>query len=88
MSYVCLICENVQSSFFRLRQELNALGKDQYKLSVNDFIIKASSLALKKVPECNSSWMGDFIRRLVLGAIRHIMSCYLLCIDCTFCSLL
>ena len=49
--------------FSRLRQDLNTLGKDNYKLSVNDFIIKASSLALKKVPECNSSWMGDFIRR-------------------------
>jgi len=47
----------------KLRQDLNTIGKENYKLSVNDFIIKASSLALKKVPECNSSWMGDFIRR-------------------------
>ncbi|XP_065062813.1 dihydrolipoyllysine-residue acetyltransferase component of pyruvate dehydrogenase complex-like [Rhopilema esculentum] len=47
----------------KLRQDLNGLAKDSYKLSVNDFIIKASSLALKKVPDCNSSWMGEFIRR-------------------------
>ncbi|KAH9496687.1 hypothetical protein Btru_009659 [Bulinus truncatus] len=33
------------------------------KISVNDFIIKASALACKKVPEANSSWMGDFIRQ-------------------------
>lgn len=33
------------------------------KLSVNDFIIKASALALKKVPEVNASWYGDFIRQ-------------------------
>eukprot|EP00794_Sanderia_malayensis_P012200 gene12200-13456_t len=46
----------------RLRKELNNIGKDEFKISVNDFIIKASSLALKKIPECNSSWMGDFVR--------------------------
>lgn len=35
----------------------------RYKLSVNDFIIKASALAMKHVPEVNSSWQGDFIRQ-------------------------
>lgn len=34
-----------------------------FKLSVNDFIIKATALALKKVPECNSAWQGDYIRQ-------------------------
>lgn len=34
-----------------------------FKLSVNDFIVKAAALALKKVPECNSAWHGDFIRQ-------------------------
>jgi len=33
------------------------------KLSVNDFIVKASALALRDVPEVNSAWMGDFIRQ-------------------------
>lgn len=33
------------------------------KLSVNDFIVKASALALQKVPEVNSAWQGDFIRQ-------------------------
>lgn len=32
------------------------------KISVNDFIIKAVSLACKEVPEVNSQWMGDFVR--------------------------
>ncbi|TNN76185.1 Dihydrolipoyllysine-residue acetyltransferase component of pyruvate dehydrogenase complex, mitochondrial [Liparis tanakae] len=32
------------------------------KLSVNDFIIKASALACLKVPECNSSWLDTVIR--------------------------
>ena len=35
----------------------------EFKLSVNDFIVKAAGLALKKVPECNSAWYGDFIRQ-------------------------
>uniref|UniRef100_A0A3Q3XF66 Acetyltransferase component of pyruvate dehydrogenase complex n=1 Tax=Mola mola TaxID=94237 RepID=A0A3Q3XF66_MOLML len=42
-----------------LRKELNA----NIKLSVNDFIIKASALACLKVPECNSSWMDTVIRQ-------------------------
>uniref|UniRef100_A0A8C2KF06 Acetyltransferase component of pyruvate dehydrogenase complex n=1 Tax=Cyprinus carpio TaxID=7962 RepID=A0A8C2KF06_CYPCA len=46
-----------------LRKELNAEVKaDNIKLSVNDFIIKASSLACLKVPEANSSWMDTVIR--------------------------
>lgn len=51
-------------SVIQLRKELNeVLSGDKIKLSVNDFIIKASALACKKVPEANSSWQGDFIRQ-------------------------
>ncbi|XP_018547761.1 dihydrolipoyllysine-residue acetyltransferase component of pyruvate dehydrogenase complex, mitochondrial [Lates calcarifer] len=47
-----------------LRKELNVEVKAQnIKLSVNDFIIKASALACLKVPECNSSWMDTVIRQ-------------------------
>ncbi|CAJ1063982.1 dihydrolipoyllysine-residue acetyltransferase component of pyruvate dehydrogenase complex%2C [Xyrichtys novacula] len=47
-----------------LRKELNAEVKAQnIKLSVNDFIIKASALACLKVPECNSSWLDTVIRQ-------------------------
>ncbi|XP_076058311.1 dihydrolipoamide S-acetyltransferase muc isoform X2 [Oratosquilla oratoria] len=46
-----------------LRREFNALlEKEGIKLSVNDFIVKASALASKKVPECNSSWLDTVIR--------------------------
>jgi len=45
-----------------LRKTLNGESKGAYKLSVNDFIIKAASLSLLKVPECNSQWMDDYIR--------------------------
>ncbi len=33
------------------------------KISFNDYIIKACAMALRKHPEVNSSWMGDFIRQ-------------------------
>ncbi|XP_056140527.1 dihydrolipoyllysine-residue acetyltransferase component of pyruvate dehydrogenase complex, mitochondrial [Lampris incognitus] len=47
-----------------LRKELNEEVKAQnIKLSVNDFIIKASALACLKVPEANSSWMDTVIRQ-------------------------
>ena len=44
------------------REEINASapkdkdGKPAYKLSVNDFVIKALALALQKVPDANASW--------------------------------
>ncbi len=45
-----------------LRKDLNARtpeGEDAYKLSVNDFVIRAAALALKKVPDVNVSYAGD-----------------------------
>ena len=33
------------------------------KVSFNDLIIKACAMALRKHPQVNSSWMGDFIRQ-------------------------
>jgi len=46
-----------------LRAQLNAaLEKDGVKLSVNDFILKASAEALRRVPAVNCSWEGTAIR--------------------------
>ncbi len=42
------------------RKELNSRS-DAYKLSVNDFVIRASALALRKVPAANASWSDDGI---------------------------
>jgi pyruvate dehydrogenase E2 component (dihydrolipoamide acetyltransferase) len=47
----------------KLRADLNSQANGKYKLSVNDFIIKASALAMHKVPTVNSSWNEQFIRR-------------------------
>jgi len=41
-----------------IRKELNQRS-DAYKLSVNDFVIRASALALRKVPMANASWSDD-----------------------------
>jgi pyruvate dehydrogenase E2 component (dihydrolipoamide acetyltransferase) len=45
----------------KIRAELNAKGGDAYKLSVNDFVIRAAALALKKVPAANASFAEDAI---------------------------
>jgi pyruvate dehydrogenase E2 component (dihydrolipoamide acetyltransferase) len=44
-----------------LRVQLNK--SSPVKISINDMIIKAASLACIKVPETNSSWQGSFIRK-------------------------
>jgi pyruvate dehydrogenase E2 component (dihydrolipoamide acetyltransferase) len=53
----------------KLREEANAgapkdaSGEGAYKLSVNDFVIKALALALQRVPSANAVWAGDRILR-------------------------
>lgn len=49
----------------KLRAELNALQEASggKKISINDLVIKAAALALRKVPQCNSSWTNDYIRQ-------------------------
>lgn len=44
------------TKLMKLRQALNSAADGKYKLSVNDFLIKASAIACKKVPAVNSSW--------------------------------
>jgi len=43
--------------------EASPKGEGAYKLSVNDFLVKASALALKQVPEVNASWTDAAILR-------------------------
>ena len=44
------------SKLLKLRASLNASADGRYKLSLNDFLIKAVAVACKKVPTVNSSW--------------------------------
>ncbi|EFN72965.1 Dihydrolipoyllysine-residue acetyltransferase component of pyruvate dehydrogenase complex, mitochondrial [Camponotus floridanus] len=47
-----------------MREQFNKLlEKDKIKLSVNDIIIKGMAMACKKIPEGNSSWLGNVIRQ-------------------------
>jgi pyruvate dehydrogenase E2 component (dihydrolipoamide acetyltransferase) len=52
------------------REQINAAApkdkekKPLYKLSVNDFVIKALAVALQQVPDCNVSWTEG-------GMVRH-----------------
>ncbi|MDY0241195.1 MAG: pyruvate dehydrogenase complex dihydrolipoamide acetyltransferase [Rhodospirillaceae bacterium] len=58
--YLTVDC--VADKLLALRSDLNGRSKD-YKLSINDFIIRAAALALRKVPAVNASFAGDSIRR-------------------------
>lgn len=45
------------------RARLNAGRGPEEQLSVNDFIVRAVSLAMRQVPDANSVWKGSFIRQ-------------------------
>jgi len=50
----------------KLRKDLNAKspeGPGAYKLSVNDFVIRAAALALMKFPDANVTWTDDAMLR-------------------------
>merc|ERR1719347_811195 len=50
-------------SVMKLRKEINSsYEKEGVKVSVNDFIIKATALACRQIPAVNSHWMDSFIR--------------------------
>ncbi|KAJ7002969.1 hypothetical protein NC653_008255 [Populus alba x Populus x berolinensis] len=48
-----------------LRSQLNSIQETSggKRISVNDLVIKAAALALRKVPQCNSSWTNNYIRQ-------------------------
>jgi pyruvate dehydrogenase E2 component (dihydrolipoyllysine-residue acetyltransferase) len=58
--YLTIDCEI--GKLLAAREEINAAApkdkekKPLYKLSVNDFVIKAMAVALQKIPNCNVSW--------------------------------
>jgi pyruvate dehydrogenase E2 component (dihydrolipoamide acetyltransferase) len=54
-------CEMDQ--LLELRKQLNSSNAEspELKISVNDLIIKASALSLKKIPEANASWTEEAV---------------------------
>jgi len=62
--YLSLDCKI--DALLEAREQINAAaplkdGKPAYKLSVNDFVMKAWAAALMKVPTANATWAGDSI---------------------------
>jgi pyruvate dehydrogenase E2 component (dihydrolipoamide acetyltransferase) len=62
--YLTLDCKI--DALLSAREQINAAaplkdGKPTYKLSVNDFVMKAWAAALMKVPAGNATWAGDSI---------------------------
>ncbi|KAK6783707.1 hypothetical protein RDI58_017161 [Solanum bulbocastanum] len=60
-----LTVDTCVDKLIELRSKLNSLQEASggKKLSINDLVIKAAALALRKVPQCNSSWTNDYIRQ-------------------------
>lgn len=58
--YLTIECE--LDALLDLRKQLNARGGDGVKISVNDMVVKASALALKRVPKANVAYSSDGIR--------------------------
>jgi len=59
-----LVADVTVDALLKIREEANSgAPKDSYKLSVNDFVIKALALALQRVPAANAVWAGDRILR-------------------------
>ncbi|QMV02191.1 pyruvate dehydrogenase complex dihydrolipoamide acetyltransferase [Devosia sp. D6-9] len=63
--YLTLDCKI--DALLAAREQINAAapkskdGKPEYKLSVNDFVMKAWAVALQRVPAANATWAGDSI---------------------------
>ncbi|WIY54335.1 pyruvate dehydrogenase complex dihydrolipoamide acetyltransferase [Devosia sp. YIM 151766] len=63
--YLTLDCKI--DALMAAREQINASapkgkdGKPDFKLSVNDFIMKAWAIALQRVPAANATWAGDSI---------------------------
>jgi len=57
-----LTVECAVDALLETRAQLNARS-DDYTLSVNDFVIRAAALALRKVPAANASWVDGALRQ-------------------------
>ena len=56
--YLTVDCEI--DELLKIRAELNARS-DSYRISINDFVIRATALALRQIPAANASWSDEAI---------------------------
>lgn len=69
-----LTVECILDNLLAARKGLNDAANGAYKISVNDFIIKASAAALKAYPAANVSWTDDAIQQFVKADISVAVS--------------
>src|SRR6266542_2028935 len=60
--HIYLTAEATVDRLLQMREELNELGNG--KVSVNDLVIKALALALRRLPDANVSWTAE-------GIVKH-----------------
>jgi len=58
----------------RARKMINESANGEYKLSVNDFVVKACANALKAYPAANVSWTDEAVRQYVHSDISVAVS--------------
>jgi pyruvate dehydrogenase E2 component (dihydrolipoamide acetyltransferase) len=58
--YLTVDCEI--DELLAMRKTLNDKADGAYKLSVNDMVIKAAAIALRRVPKANASWTDEGVK--------------------------
>ncbi|MCB1651617.1 MAG: pyruvate dehydrogenase complex dihydrolipoamide acetyltransferase [Alphaproteobacteria bacterium] len=59
--YLTIECQ--LDNLLAARKAINEQSGDDFKLSVNDFIVKAAAMALKAYPAANTSWTDEAVRQ-------------------------
>ncbi len=70
--YLTIECQI--DELLRTRKIMNEQSKGGYKLSVNDFVVKACANALKAYPKANVSWTDEAVRHYVHADISVAVS--------------
>ena len=69
-----LTVECILDELLAARKDINDKANGEFKLSVNDFIIKAAAMALKAYPAANVSWTDDAIQQYLKADISVAVS--------------
>lgn len=69
-----LTVECILDNLLAARKDLNDAANGAFKLSVNDFVIKAAAMALKAYPSANVSWTDDAILQFLKSDISVAVS--------------
>ncbi len=70
--YLSVDC--ILDNLLEARKELNEKANGEFKLSVNDFIIKASAMALKAYPAANVTWTDEAVHQYLQEDISVAVS--------------